>query len=63
MLDGRDERLKIFNVRWKGWKMKNTQVPVEEIRNQKYARLVGMDGRLEILKVWWQGCKIDNTLG
>ena len=37
-LVGRVERLKIFNVRWKGWKMRNTQVQVEEIRNQKYAR-------------------------
>ena len=27
--------------------MGNTRVPVEEIQNQKYARLDGRDGRLE----------------
>ena len=43
--------------------MRNTHVQVEEIKNQKYSRLVGMDGRLEILKVWWQGCKIGNNQG
>ena len=43
--------------------MRNTQVALEEIQNQKYSRLDGRDGRLEILKVWWQGCKIDNTQG
>ena len=52
--------------------MRNTQVQVEEIRNQKYSRLggmderlknqgYGMDGRLEILKVRWQGWKIGYT--
>ena len=30
--------------------MRNTQVQVEEIRNQKYSRLGGMDERLKILK-------------
>ena len=43
--------------------MRNTQVEVEEIQNQKYSRLDGMDERLEILKIWWQGCKIGNTQG
>ena len=41
--------------------MRNTQVQVEEIRNQKYSRLGGMDERLEILKVRWQGWKIGYT--
>ena len=56
-------------------RLRNSQVQVEEIRNQKYSRLGGsgedwkysrlveMDGRLEILKVRWQGCKIGITQG
>ena len=43
--------------------MRNTQVQVEEIRNQKYARLGGMDERLKILKVSWNGWKVRNTEG
>ena len=58
---GRDTKSVILKVRWKGWKIRNTQVQVEEIRNQKFAWLGGRDGRLEILKVRWQGCKIGNT--
>ena len=43
--------------------MRNTQVQVEEIRNQKYARLGRMDERLKILKVSWNGWKVRNTEG
>ena len=42
---GRDTKPEILKVRWKGWKIRNTQVQVEEIRNQKFARLGGMDER------------------
>ena len=42
---GRDTKPEILKVRWKGWKIRNTQVQVEEIRNQKYARLGGRDER------------------
>ena len=34
--------------------MRNAQVQVEEIRNQKYARLGGRDERCEILRLHWK---------
>ena len=43
--DGRDTKPEILKVRCKGWKIRNTQVQVEEIRNQKFARLGGRDER------------------
>ena len=58
-----DGRLEILRVRWQGCKIGNTQVYLEEIRNQKYARLGGMDERLKILKVSWNGWKVRNTEG
>ena len=42
---GRDTKSEILKVRWKGWKIRNTQVQVEEIKNQKFARLGGRDER------------------
>ena len=74
-LGGMYERLKILKVRWKGWKIRETQGQMERMNDQeyshlsgsgenwKYSRLVGIDGGLEILKVRWQGCKIGNTQG
>ena len=74
-LGGMYERLKILKVRWKGWKIRETQGQMERMNDQefshlggsvenwKYSRLVGMDGRLEMLKVRWQGCKIGITQG
>ena len=43
--------------------MRNTQVQVEEIQNQKYSRLGGMDEREKILKVRWKGWKVRDTQG
>ena len=43
--------------------MRNTQVQVEEIRNQKYARLGGMGERLKTHKGSWNGWKVRNTEG
>ena len=74
-LGGMYERLKIRKVRWKGWKIRETQGEMERMNDQefshlggsvedwKYSRLVGMDGRLEMLKVRWQRCKIGITQG
>ena len=42
--------------------MRNTQVQVEEIRNQKYARLGGMDGKIGNTEGRWNGWKIGKIL-
>ena len=72
---GGDKRSEILKVRWKGWKIRETQGQMERMKyqeypylggsgaNWKYSRLVGMDGRLEMVKVRWQGCKIGNNQG
>ena len=62
MLDGRDGRLEILQVRWKGCTIRNTHIEGSS-ENWKYTMLFGVDGRLKILKVRWQGCKIGNTQG
>ena len=74
-LDGKDERLEILKVRWKGWKIRDTQGQMEMMNeqeyshlegsdeNRKYSRFIGIDVRLEILKGRWQGCKIGNAQG
>ena len=40
-LVGMYERLKILQVRWKGWKIRETQGQMERMNDQEYSHLSG----------------------